>query len=223
MKKIIALLLALTLAMGLVACGNNETGNETTTAPATEGTTEATTGEEGVTPGESDIDIPLEDDTTAAPAASNGASELLTNIWNKVPEDNRFFAMGGDFTNPVDGAPGVYSLEDEGLTATLLVPAEQIANVDEAASLVHAMMLNNFTAGAFHVTGDVAAFVEAMHTAISTNRWMCGMPEKLIIAVIDGQYVVSCFGINDAIAPFETALTAAYADADVKYNEAITG
>lgn len=218
MKKLIALLLALTLVMGLVACGNNETGNETTTTPAD--TTPADTGDAPVDPNEGDIDIPL---TPDAPAASNGASTVLTNIWNGVAEESKFFAMGGDFNNMVDGAPGVYSLEDEGLTSTLLIPAEQIANVDEAASLVHAMMLNNFTAGMFHVTGDTAAFADAMHTAIANNPWMCGMPEKMIIAVIDGEYVLACFGINDAVGPFETALGTAYPNAEIKYNEAIAG
>ena len=217
MKKLIAMLLALTLVMGLAACGNN-TGNETT-APVetTADTTPADIGNDPVDPEDGDIDIPL------TPAASNGASTVLTNIWNGVAEDSKFFAMGGDFNNMVDGAPGVYSLEDEGLTSTLLIPAEQIANVDEAASLVHAMMLNNFTAGMFHVTGDVAAFADAMHTAISNNPWMCGMPEKMIIAVIDGEYVLACFGINDAVGPFETALGTVYADAEIKYNEAIAG
>ena len=209
MKKLIAMLLALVLVMGLVACGN-KTNNETTPVETTADTTPADMGgEDAVTPD--------------APAATNGASTVLTNIWNGVAEDSKFFAMGGDFNNMVDGAPGVYSLEDEGLTSTLLIPAEQIANVDEAASLVHAMMLNNFTAGMFHVTGDVAAFVEAMHTAIANNPWMCGMPEKMIIAVIDGEYVLACFGINDAVNPFETALCTVYPNAEIKYNEAIGG
>ena len=200
MKKLIAMLLALVLVMGLVACGN-KTNNETTPVDTTADTTPADMGgEDAVTPDDGDIDIPLIPD---APAATNGASEVLTNIWNGVAEDSKFFAMGGDFNNMVDGAPGVYSLEDEGLTSTLLIPAEQIANVDAAASLVHAMMLNNFTAGMFHVTGDVAAFVEAMHTAIANNPWMCGMPEKMIIAVIDGEYVLACFGINDAVGPLD--------------------
>ncbi len=207
MKKLIALLLVLTMAIGLVACGNTNETPETTT--------EAT----GVEPDEGDIDISLEDET---PAASNGASDLINAIWNAIPEDKKFFAMGGDMNNTANNAAGVYSLEDEGLTSTLLIPANQIANVDEAASLVHAMNLNNFTCGAFHVTGDKAAFAEAMHTAITSNRWICGMPEKMIIAVI-GDYVLACFGINDAIAPFEAALGTVYADADVKYNEAITG
>ncbi len=193
MKKIIALLLALTMAMGMVACGTNSASEETTTAPK--------------------VEVPA------------SALEILTNIWNGVEEGSKFFAMGGDMGNPVDNAPGNYSLEDEGLTATLLVPADQVANLSEAASLVHGMMLNNFTCGAFRMAegADAAAFAETMHEAVSNNPWMCGMPEKLLIAVVGGEYVLVCFGINDAVNPFETSFKTAYADADIKYSEAITG
>ena len=186
MKKIIAMLLVLTLAMGLIACGN------TTNTP----------------------------ETTEAALAEKNAVEVLTKIWNGVPEDNKFFSMGGDMNNMVDNAPGAYSLTDEGLTSTLLIPAEEIANVSEAASLVHGMMLNNFTCGAFKVTGDVNAFAEAMHTAIANNRWMCGQPEKMVIAVI-GEYVIALFGINDAVDPFVDAMTTTYPQAELDYNEAI--
>jgi len=192
MKKLIAMLLALTCVFGLVACGGNA-NNENDTP---------------------------ETDPVVKPAS---ALEILEKTWAAVAEDSKFFAMGGDFENMVDNAPGAYSLTDEGLTATLLVPADQVANIDEAASLVHGMMLNNFTFGAYHVTGDVNAFVEAMHTAIANNPWMCGMPEKLIIAVVGGEYVIAGFGINDAVSPFEAAFTATYPDAEMKYNEAIAG
>lgn len=188
MKKIIAMLLVLTLAMGLIACGN------TTNTP----------------------------ETTEAALAEKNAVEVLTKIWNGVAEDKKFFAMGGDMNNMTDNAPGAYSLTDEGITSTLLIPQEQIANVSEAASLVHGMNLNNFTCGAFKTTGDAGAVVSAMYTAITGNRWMCGMPEKLVIAGI-GEYVIALFGLNDAVDPFVTAMTTAYPQAVVHYNEAITG
>ena len=202
MKKIIAMLLVLTLAMGLVACGNNAENTESTPETTTEATTEAST------------DVVITTDETAV--------TVLSTIWDYMEEDKKFFAMGGDMNNVVDNAPGAYSLEDEGLTATLLIPQDQIANVSEAASLVHAMMLNNFTCGAFKVSGDVTAFVEAMYTAVSTNRWMCGQPEKMAIAVI-GEYVIVVFGLNDAVEPFLTAMTTVYPQAELDYNEAITG
>lgn len=222
MKKVIALLLALTLAMGLVACGTTP-ANPTTEAPAE--TTEAPAEETTEAPAEETTEAPVED-TTGAPVEApeaNGANKVLTAIWNAVAEESKFFAVGGDFSAPVDGAPGNYSLEDEGLSTTLLLPAEQLANVDEAASLMHAMMANNFTCGVFHMAegADAAALADAMKAAITGNQWICGMPEKLLIAVIDGEYVLACFGINDAVNPFEAAMGTAYADADVKYSEAI--
>ena len=190
MKKIIAMLLVLTMAMGLVACGNNANTPATTTEAAVQG-----------------------------PAS---ALELLETVWGSFADTEKFPTMGGDANNMVDGAPGKYDLADEGLTSVLLVPAEQVANVSEAASLVNAMMLNNFTCGAFRVTGDTKAFADAMNTAITTNRWMCGMPEKMLIAVV-GEYVVAAFGLESFMTTFQSKLTAAYPNAQFAYNAAITG
>lgn len=162
---------------------------------------------------------------TKAPETKGPASalEILETIWGSFAEDEKFYVMGGDMNNMVENAPGKFDIQDtDGLSYTLLVPAEQIANIDDAASLVHGMMTNNFTCGAFHVTGDVAAFVEAMKTSVMGNQWMCGMPEKLIVAVI-GEYVVMAYGVNDAINPFETKLTAAYPSVELKVSQAITG
>lgn len=193
MKRIIAMLLVLTMAMGLVACGNNN-GSESTTTGAAEN----------------------------VPAS---ALEILETVWNSYAEDEKFFAMGGDMNNMVDNAPGAYSLEDEGLTATLLVPADQIANIDEAASLIHGMMVNNFACGVYRMAegADPASFADAMFTSISTNPWMCGMPEQMLIAIIGGEYVLAAYGIKDATDPFETKLSAAYPELELRYDEAITG
>ena len=190
MKKWIAILLALTLTMGLVACGKTNQGNDAT-----------------------DENKPAD------------ALELLTNIWNGVPEEKRFFAMGGDMTNMVEGGPGKYSLEDEGLTSMLLVPEEQIEKIDQAASLIHGMMVNNFTAGAVHLKegSDVDSFANAVGEAIAKNPWMCGMPEHYTVAVIGGEYVLFYFGINDVIEPFADSMKTVYPNADVKFDEAIQG
>ncbi len=208
MKKLISALLVLTLAMALVACGEANTTPETTETPAQ--TTE---------------DL-LED--TLAPVETpepNEATTVLSAIWTAVPEDNRFFAMGGDMNSMVDNNAGNYSLEDEGLTASLLVPADQIANLSCASSLMHGLLQNHFTCGVYKMAegADAATFADAMKDAIANAQWTCGMPEKMVIAIIDGEYVLAAYGINDAIAPFETALSTTYADAEVKYSEAIAG
>lgn len=164
--------------------------------------------------------------TEPAVAVPASALEILENIWALYGEDEKFFCMGGDFNNPVDNAPGNYSLEDvEMFSYQLYVPAEQVANVESAASLIHGMNVNTFTCGVFHMAegADANAFATAVRDNVQSAQWMCGFPEKLIVAVVGGEYVLMVFGLNDAVNPFETKLAAAYPDAVISYNEAIAG
>ena len=233
MKKLIAMLLALVLVMGLVACGATEETNNTT-AGTTAGTTEAA-GEttEGTVATTEDV-LNAEDENAATEPVEttpvvepNAASVVLSTIWAQFPEDIRPYFMGGDWNTPVEGDAGNYSLEGaeaaEAATAELMIPADQIANVTVASAIRHPMMANNFTCGLYQVSGDAAAFAEAMKAALTSAQWICGQPDKVIVAVIDGEYVLACFGINDNITPFEAALTAAYADAEIICNEAVAG
>ena len=201
MKKLIALMLCLTMALSLAACTNDK---PVETKPVETKPVETTT-------------VPT---TEAAPVAAS-ALEILETVWALYGEDEKFFVMGGDFDAPVDGAPGAAANTDW-LTGTLLIPEDQLANVKEAASIAHGMMINNFACGAFLVEGDAKAFAEAMHTKISTNPWICGQPEKMVIAVL-GDFVVTVYGVNDAVNPFETKLTTAYPTAELVYSEAING
>lgn len=145
------------------------------------------------------------------------ALEILETVWGEFAEEEKFFAMGGDYDNMVDNAPGAVTNADF-LAGVLLVPAG--TETLEAAALVHGMNLNSFTAGAFKVA-DAAAFAETMHEAIASNQWMCGFPDKMVIVTFGNEYVVAAFGVNDAINPFEAKLTAAYPEATVVYSEAI--
>lgn len=193
MKKLMTLLLAAVMVLSMAACAGS--GNAETT------------------------------ETTEAPQVNIPASalEILENIWADFAEEEKFYVMGGDYNNPVDNAPGAVDVTmTDYLSYSLLVPEAQTGNVTEAASMMHGMLANNFTCGAFRVS-DAAAFADAMHNAVANNPWMCGMPEKMTIAVIGGEYVLVAFGIHDAMNPFDTHLAAAYPDAQIVYNEAIAG
>ncbi len=207
MKKLIALLLALVMVIGLVACGNN---NETPVEP--ENNENVQTPENNETP-----EVP-EQPVVTGPAT---ALELLETVWGLYGEDEKFPVFGGDGLNMVDGAPGAYT-DMEALQSQLLVPVEEQAKVTEIASLFHGMMLNNFSCGAFKLAEgvDAAAFADTMYAAVTGNQWMCGFPEKVMIATL-GDCVVMVFGLNDAVNPFEAKLTEAYPDAVVKYSEAL--
>ena len=161
--------------------------------------------------------------TTTEPTVAGPASalEVLENIWAQYAEDDKFFAMGGDYEAPVDNAPGAVNLAvADFLTYSLLIPEAELAGVTEAASLMHAMNANTFTCGAYKVA-DVAAFAAAMETAVMGNQWMCGFPETLIVASFGGNYVLVAFGINDAIDPFLANLQAAYPAAELLVNKPI--
>ena len=196
MKKIISLVLACVMMLGLAACGAKTTVE---TTPA----------------------------TTEAPAVTVESSlAVLESIWANYAEEEKFAVIGGNMESPVDGAPGNYDMAyAENLTWNLLVPAEQLASVDEAATMIHMMNVNTFTSGVVHLTEgtDAAAFAQVMRDAIQSNRWMCGFPETLTVAVIGGEYVVIAFGVNDAMNPFMTHFAEAFPGADILFNEAIEG
>ena len=200
MKKLIALLMALTMVAMMAACSTGN--NETPTTDATE-TTEA-------------VNVPT----------VGSALEVLETIWNAYGEDEKFAVIGGNIEDAVDGAPGNYNMAyAENLTYNLIVPAELIPAVDEAASMIHMMNANTFTSGVLHLVDgtNVTEFADAMHNAISTNPWMCGFPEHMVIAVIDGSYVMIAFGVNDAMTPFQAHLSEVYPEADIVYDEALAG
>lgn len=150
---------------------------------------------------------------------------VLQNIWTQYGEDEKFAIMGGNPEAGVMDAPGVYDMTyAENLGFQLVIPAEQMANVTEAATMIHMMNANTFSCGAVKLTDgtDAAAFAQAVRDALQGNQWICGFPETMVIANIGGVVLIA-FGVNDAMTPFMANLAEAYADAQILFNEAITG
>lgn len=194
MKKILAFILAAIMMLSFAACGNDEPAAENTEENTEENVTEVTVG---------------------------SALEILETVWAAFGDNEKFPVMGGDYDALVDGAPGVVASTDF-MVGNLYIPEAEAAKVTEAASLMHGMMANSFTCGAYKVD-DSAAFAEAMYEAYSNTQWLCGVPEKMLIATVGDNYVVAMFGANDALNPFEEKLVAAYPGAEVVHSEAIAG
>ena len=197
MKKLLALILALVMCIGLFAGCNNQP--DPTDAPT---------------------DAPT-DPPVVLPASS---LEILEKVWAEYGEDEKFPVMGGNIEDVVDNAPGNCNMEyAENLNFNLVVPADQIANVTEAATMIHMMNANTFTGGVVKLAEgvDAAAFATAMRDAIQGNMWMCGFPDKLMVATIGDTYVVIAFGVNDAMNPFQEKLTSVYPEAVIAYDEAV--
>lgn len=154
------------------------------------------------------------------------SADVLNKVVSTYAEEEKFFAMGGDFTNPVDNAAGIYSLEDkESVVATLHISEDLIGQIDEAASYMHAMNANTFTGAAFHLTDAKTAetFAASLKDSITSTQWMCGIPEKLVMYTVNGgEYVVYAVGAADLLDNFSQKLVAVYGEAAVEtVNEAI--
>lgn len=144
---------------------------------------------------------------------------LLNTVWKSYSDDEKFPAAGGDFSeeNMKDGAPGNFSVSDSSVLASnLAVPEDSAGLLKKAASLVHMMNLNTFTAGAFQLKDSKNAdkFAEAMKSSIENRRWVCGFPDKFVIIKVDG-YVVSAYGAADLIDTFKAKTLKAYKNASV--------
>lgn len=153
------------------------------------------------------------------------AVSLLTTVWNSYQEEEKFSVMGGDFSeeNQNMNGPGTYGLEDgAALDSTLGFPADSIAKIDDAASLVHMMNANTFTCGAFHVidSNNLDSTAASIKENILNRQWLCGFPDKLVIASVDN-YIVSMFGDTQLIDTFKQKLTTAYSSVEIICEEAI--
>lgn len=216
MKKLIALLLVLVMAVSMVACGENPE----TTAPTTEPTNAPTQ-----TPTEPSVQLPAT------------ALEFLQNAWtthfNALPEEQKFPTCGGysdNFEDMVTDNAGPIKLEMEGALYTLFVPEEGYANVEEASNIMNMMNGNTFTAGVMKLKEgtDIAAFVKPIYEALANNHWICGQPDRFVIASV-GNYVVVMYGHDgveidgfkngEIITPFLNTMTEMYPGLVVLHNE----
>ena len=154
------------------------------------------------------------------PATPTSALNILETVWNTYGEDEKFAVIGGDFSgaNTREDAPGVFDLKDRALVDSELGLPETAA-VDEAASLVHMMNANTFTAAAYHATGDTAELAQQLRDNIMQRQWMCGFPDKLVVAEV-GEYVVAAFGAEDLVDAFASRLNGIFG-MELAYDEAM--
>lgn len=197
MKKIVTMILVALLALAMAACsddGKNSNNND---------------GTDGNGNHLGNLDVP-------------DSCLVLNNIWEGYDEEQLFSAVGGDLSeeNMTMDAPGRFNLGDPELVDnTLGFPAGKVDKIDDAASIMHMMNANTFTAGVYHVieSSDITALAEELKTNLEGRQWICGAPDKLIIAEVDG-YLISCFGALDLVEDFVDNLETVYDTAEVIYN-----
>lgn len=189
MKKIIALTLALLmLTMSFVACTGN--GETTTEAPETTVAPETT---EEVT--EAPVVLPYAN-----------AAELLQIIFDKynaaqATDDTKLWVCGGninnfDTCNP-EGPAAFVALDNEDYNANLGIPAAEASKIASAASMFNMMNANTFNCFTVQLNDgvDADAFVSTLKDNILARQWICGAPEKLVIAKAPGNCIIAVWGV----------------------------
>lgn len=201
MKKKIVLLMCTVLMMVLVGCGQSNAGQSNDTETSDGDTTE----------------------TVSVDAVDS--ADLLTKVWNTYEEADKFPIGGGDYENMVMDTVGAFDVtKTEDLDSLLGMPAAGAAMIDDAASMMHMMNANTFTAGAYHLTdaSNQQALADALKDNIMNRQWMCGFPDTLLIASVGGEYMVSAFGNAEIIETFKTKLQEQYELTEVIYEESLT-
>lgn len=113
-----------------------------------------------------------DDQSGDKPAEITSALGILETAWNDYGDDEKFSVVGGKTgENMVEDAPADYDLSDRA-TAEANLALPEAAQVDQAATLSHALNANTFTAAAYHATGDAQGaglFLAGQHPAASLD------------------------------------------------------
>ena len=145
-----------------------------------------------------------------APASSyENSLEVINTVWDAYDENDKFPAGGGDSANlNMEGPAKFDHTNKDELDVTLGLPADLSDKIDDAASLMHMMNANQFTAGAYRLTEGtkIDDFAKAVEDNLGARQWICGSPEKYLI-ISSGNYVVSAFGNAQNIDTFKKVAT----------------
>lgn len=205
-KTTIAAIMAITV-LTLGACGK---------APATQAPTQAPVATEA--PQATSTPVPTE-----APKQFADCKELLDKIYDAHSDDFRYPVAGGSEDNISYEGPAIFTLgTGEALDAMTGFPVAEIAKIDQAATAMHAMNANTFTAGAYHLTNvsDASALAKAIASNIQNRMWVCGCPERLIVIQVD-DVLISAFGFQDIVEYFRDTTSSTFQNVTVLVEENI--
>lgn len=212
MKKLIAILLAVLMLASFAACTNTEDPTEPSSDEATDEIVTDLVSDGNATSG--DVTEEITEEVTEDLADDSAAVAALSAVWNEVVADEALIAaFGAASSEEIAGyfmAPAAFDMSDpEFVSATFQISADNAANVEEIAYVMHMMNANNLTAAAYVLAEgtDAAAFADGLKADIAAAQWICGAPEQLIIAEADG-VVIAAFGGADVINAFNTVLAA---------------
>ncbi len=141
-------------------------------------------------------------------------------VLKKVAESGKeieFPYMGGDFENTKEDEPGSFDLSKGEELSNLGLPESEQDHLEDAASMMHMMNANVFTAAVYKIKDDVnqETFIKNIEKELSERQWLCGAPEKMLIIKVSDRYVLTAYGEEKLIDDFKKKATDALQGAKV--------
>lgn len=216
MKKLTSILLIMLMMATVMAGCRRQTPQESTHNPESTAASTTIATQNTTQPTQTEMEI--------TGAANTESARILAKIWDEYSTEERFSSYGGTVEHSVSDAPGDLDMANtEELTARYLIPSEYLADLEEGASLVHLMNNNIFTGAVFRVREgtQLSVVAKALRENVQRNQWICGQPDRLLIAEVDG-HLLMAFGSNDAMLIFRGKLNTVYTEGSILYDETIT-
>lgn len=250
MKKLLPVVLVVTMSLFLVACGCGR--NDNNLMESTTDNNQSSTNTNGINSStdNSSTQFESQNNTQGNSNLNNNQGELNQNNNGIGNSNNGNSVSGNNGTNNgtgvfgtgstaeiLDAVWGSYNTNDlfsgerssldlsdtETLNTMVGFPESSVSMIEEAELLMHGMNANTFTCGGFRVSdsANVRAVAESIRDNVMTRQWMCGFPDRLLILQVDDNYIFSAFGKTEAMSTFESYFMKGYPDTVVLYDEVI--
>lgn len=154
-----------------------------------------------------------------------GAARILREIWAEYEETERFAIFGGSPDRPVADDAGDLDMElPEKWLHRYRFPSSQQKHLDEGAAFGHLMNESLFTAVVFHskTPKNNPALLRAWRQELQQTHWVSNRPAQLMLAQVDGDYVLMAYGSRNHMHTFREKLCDTFPSTHLFYYEPIT-
>lgn len=161
----------------------------------------------------------------AQPYLMTRSGRILEMLWHFY-EEEKFPCCGGSGETFVSDAPGDLVLTDTAtLTGQLFLPPEQLALLEDGASLRHMLRSNLFTCGVFRLTEDaqMKSFTQAWRENIHKQAWIGGKPQQLLLMELDSRHILMVLGKQQKVTAMENSAKRVFANSRVLWREGVCG
>ena len=211
-KKVLAFIGVAVLAFGATACGNTVDDNNVSIGA------DAVEPDDALTGNDTENQAGSNDNQSGAAVELTDSLQAFTAIWDSYGDNDIFAAVGGDYSSMVDGAPGKCDVSDtDCLVNMFYIPENLTGSVDDMASLLHMMNANTYTGVILHTTSP-EGFADALKDNISSINWVCGFPDRLVVADLSGGYFAYAFGEASIMETYVSKLQAAFPSAKLVHD-----